>query len=205
MLRFMKFLIFFVRSEIVQISLLTVLLSVLGLVYLSGVGLWNQQLRSDLIRENPSQKDLTVLKQEFVGHNMPTLTVREAITRKQDTASFDSSGILVLLHLNTCVQQQASILRHVQVLSEALSGQVPIRLILLDNVHDERVNRHKALLLRKAVRPNFDIWYTNDTIPLTQTILENQFGVVLFVKSHQVASIFHVGDRGILRSVLESI
>ena len=136
---------------------------------------------------------------------MPDITVREAVTQKQDIANIDSYGMLIFISANTCVQQQTGALKQVQTLHETLNSEVPMRLVLLNNNPDEETNRRKALLLRKATRPDFDVWYANDMIPFTKTISDNQFGVVILVKNRKIVSIFHIGDsNGILHKIRNS-
>ncbi|MXW13467.1 MAG: hypothetical protein F4120_10965 [Rhodothermaceae bacterium] len=197
---FLKLLSLVTKSEKIRISVLIALLA-LGIVYLLDVDSRGQALMAHLSGGDHTVT-LTVLKQRFVGQSIPEITVREAVTQRQDIANVDSYGMLIFISANTCVQQQTGAIVQAQALHETLNGKVPIRLVLLNSSHDEESNRHKALLLRKATRPDFDIWYANDMIPFTKTISDNQLGVVILVENRKISSIFHIGNsNGILHEI----
>ncbi len=190
----------FVKSEIVRVTFLTILL-VLGIIHLSRDGLQKQTFMSNLTGKNLIA-DLTMLRRQLVGQQMPVITVREAVTKRQNTASPNSRGMLILIPANACMQQQIGVLRRFQELHEALGDQIATRLVLLSNDHGGVASRYKSLLLRKAIRPDFDIWYTEGMTSFAKTILDKQFGLVLLIKDHKVTDIFHIEDHGnILRGV----
>lgn len=200
---FLKLLPLITKSEKTRISVLIVLLA-LGIVYLLDVDLRNQPFTAHLSGGDHSVT-LTALKQQFVGQRMPDIAVHEAVTQRQDMANMDSYGMLIFISANTCVQQRTGALKQAQALHETLNGEVPMRLVLLNSYPDEETNRHKALLLRKATRPDFDVWYANDMIPFTKTISDNQLGVVILIKNHKISSIFHIGDsKGIVYEIRNS-
>ena len=202
MIKFMlfKFLSSPAKSEIVRISFLFILLGVFSIYFLRD-GLQKQTFVSS-VSEGNLIVDLTALKEQMFGQRIPVITVHEAITQRQGTASFDSYGILIFIPANTCMQQQASTLKHFRKLHENLNDQVPFRLILLNNDNDGAANRYKSLLLRKAVRPNFDIWYADNSTSFAKTVLDKQLGIAILVKNHKVIDIFYVDDHDtILRSV----
>ena len=100
-----------------------------------------------------------------------------------------------------CVQQQISALRQAQTLYESIEKDIPIRVVVLTN-EDEKDSRYKILLLRKAVRPNFEIWYAGNTSMLAETILSERLSAALIVQNHAIRSIFHAGNHpGILREL----
>ncbi len=49
----------------------------------------------------------------------------------------------------------------------------------------------RNLLLRKALRPTYELWYTSGVNPLSRSIVSGQLEPVLAVSDHTVNSVFH--------------
>ncbi|MDE2732635.1 MAG: hypothetical protein OXI38_14715 [Bacteroidota bacterium] len=62
----------------------------------------------------------------------------------------------------------------------------------------------KALLLRKAIRPSFELWYSNELTRLSKSILLRQLEPVLLVSNSTVAEVYHAVEHDrIKRAVAE--
>ncbi len=146
--------------------------------------------------------DYRALEDTFTGQQIPVLMAREVSTGREEMVAFDAGGVVVLIPGNTCIQQQVSTLKQAEVLFEAIANDMPLRVVLLADELDEASMRFKAQLLRKAVRPTFDIWYAGDTSVLTSTILSKQLYSALLVQNHTIRSVFHAADHsGIVREI----
>ena len=151
-----------------------------------------------------SPGDLGVLERDFTGQAMPALVAREASTGRQELVSFDSVGVIIPVSGNTCIQKQVSDLRRAEALHEAIGGQVPVRVVLLTNDSNEESVRYKTLLVRKAVRPSFELWYADDASSLTDAVLSEQLEPALLIQSHTIRSIHHAADRsGVVRKIAD--
>ena len=188
------------RTELLRISGL-VLLLVAGGVYLTHIGGPSAVLTTGFMQiRYPG--DYRALEDTFAGQQMPVLMAREVSTGREEMVAFDAGSVVVLIPGNTCIQQQVSALKRAEVLFEAIANDMPLRVVLLADEFDEASMRFKAQLLRKAVRPTFDIWYAGDTSVLTNTILSKQLYSALLVQNHTIRSVFHAGNHpGILREL----
>ena len=181
-----------IRAETIKIALLTLLLG-LGAMYVTRTGARNA-LPFDLsLRDSPG--DLGILEREFTGQAMPAIVAREASTGRQELVSFDSVGVIIPVAGNTCIQKQVSDLRRAEALHEAIGEQVPIRVVLLTNDSNEEAARYKTLLIRKAVRPGFELWYADGVNSLTDAVLSEQLEPALLIQGHTIRSVFHTADR----------
>ena len=100
-----------VRTEIIKIVLLILLLG-LGVLYITHTGVRNLVSSVDFsLRISPG--DLGVFERTFTGQPIPALAAREVFKGRQELASFDSVGVIILIAGNTCIQKQASDLRRV--------------------------------------------------------------------------------------------
>ncbi|MCY4170782.1 MAG: hypothetical protein OXE59_12560 [Bacteroidetes bacterium] len=180
-----------IKFQIFQVIILTVLLLV-GLVHLLNKDSSDQTLFSELTERNYSLTQLNVLAQNYVGLNMPEIIVHEALTHKQGMANIDPDGMVIFIPPNTCIQQLTNSLKQAQRIYHTLNKQIPMRVILVNNIYDDEKNRHTALILRKAIRPKFDLWYTNEITPFTQDILETQTGVVVLIQKRKISSLVNM-------------
>ncbi len=189
-----------VKTELLRIIGLALLLAAGGR-YLTHIGGPSAALTVDVAR-TMYPGDYRALEDTFAGQKMPVLTAHEASTGREEMVSFDAGGVAVLIPGNTCIQQQITALKGAQVLYEAIAEDVPVRVVLLANERDEASIRYKALLLRKAVRPTFDIWYAGDTSTLTKTVLSDHLHSAFLVQNHTIRSVFRADDHsGIIREI----
>ena len=145
--------------------------------------------------------DYQALDTGFTGQTMPTLTAREASSGREEVISFDNRGILILISGYTCIQRQTSAVRQAQTLFDAVRDSVPVRVVILSS-DEEAAIRYKVLLLRKPVRPTFEIWYSPGSSALTETVLSEQLYSAFLVQNQTIESVFHASDHsGIIRAV----
>ena len=79
--------------------------------------------------------------------------------------------------------------------------EIPVRVLLMTDI-DAEAARARTLLFRKAIRPTFELWYTNDVNPLSRAILSGQLEPVLVISDRTVNSVFHAVEHNrIMRTV----
>ena len=127
-------------------------------------------------------------------HTLPNFRAHNVVTDQQENISTTGPGLIILIAGTTCAQRQVDALRKIQVLHDTIGKDVPVRALIVTDL-DAGTTRMRALLYRKAIRPTFQLWYTNDVNPLLQTVLSKYLAPVLLVDNHTVRNVFHIGQR----------
>lgn len=189
-----------IKAEILKIGALAVLL-VLGIGYLSNMGEAGSADPVAALSPETDVSTLDSLRLVLEEHTLPNFRAHNVVTDRQDNISTTGPGLIILIAGTTCVQRQADMLRKVQVLHDTIGGDVPLRALIVTDL-DAKTTRMQALLYRKAIRPTFQLWYTNDVNPLLQTVLSKHLEPILLVDNHMVRNVFHIGQRNrIVRAV----
>ena len=87
-------------------------------------------------------------------------------------------GLIIQIAGVTCVEKQIGALKRIQVLHDTIGEEIPIQVFLMTH-SDTEGTIMRTLLLRKALCPTYELWYTNAVNPLSSTILSGQLEPVL--------------------------
>ncbi len=189
-----------IKAEILKIGALAVLL-VFGIGYLLNMGDVRPEGPVAALSPEIDVSTLDSLRSVLEEHTLPNFRAHNVATDQQDNISTTGTGLIILIAGTTCVQRQAEILRKVQVLHDTIGENVLLRALIVTDL-DADATRMQALLYRKAIRPTFQLWYTNDVNPLLQTVLSRHLEPILLVDNHMVRNVFHIGQRNrIVRAV----
>ena len=188
------------KSEVVKVLALAILLG-LGVGYLSLTDS-GEPTRSDgvfSIYADASTVDSLMMALE--GRVVPVLNAHRAVTEQRDSINIADVGLIIPISGNACIQSHVGALKRAQALHDAIGEEIPVRVLLMTDI-DAEATRARTLLSRKAIRPTFELWYTNDVNPLSRAILSGQLEPVLVISDHTVNSVFHAVEHNrIMRTV----
>lgn len=192
-----------IKAELLKIGVLVVLL-MFGVGYLLSMGDTGSTDPGGLISPETDVSTLDSLRLVLEEHTLPNFRAHNVVTDQQENIGTTGPGLIILIAGTTCAQRQVDVLRKIQVLHDTIGEDVPVRALIVTDL-DAGTTRMRALLYRKAIRPTFQLWYTNDVNPLLQTVLSKYLEPVLLVDNHTVRNVFHIGQRNrIIRAISQS-
>ena len=182
-----------IKAELLKIGALVVLL-VFGVGYLLNIGKTGSADPGGVISPETDVSTLDSLRLVLEEHTLPNFRAYNVVTDQQENISTTGPRLIILVAGTTCAQRQVDVLRRIQMLHDTIGEDVPVRALIVTDL-DAGTTRMRALLYRKAIRPTFQLWYTNDVNPLLQTVLSKHLEPVLLVDNHAVRNVFHIGQR----------
>ncbi len=144
------------------------------------------------------------LRRALEGRTVPALHAHSAVTDQRSNIDMAAVGLIIPLAVNTCAQKQIEALKRLQALQDAISEEVPVHVVLVTDI-DAETTRMRTLLLRKAIRPTFELWHTNESHPLYRAVLSEQLAPVLVVSDNMVSSVFHTVEHKRIVSTVSSL
>ena len=115
----------------------------------------------------------------------PILNAHRDGTGKGDSITMADVGLIIPIPGNACIEQQVGALRRIKALHDTVGEDVPVRILLVTDF-DAEATRMRTLLLRKAILPTYELWFTNDANTLSRAILPGQLETVLLIHHHKV-------------------
>ena len=190
-----------IKAEILKIGTLAVLL-VLGIGYLSNMGdAGSVDPAVSALSPEADVSTLDSLRSILEEHALPNFSAHNVVTAQQENISTTGPGLIILVAGTACVQRQVDVIRKIQMLHDTIGEDISVRALIVTDL-DAEITRMQTLLFRKAIRPTFQLWYTNDVDPLLQTVLSKRLEPILLVDNHIVRNVFHIGQRNhIVRAV----
>ncbi len=178
-----------IKSEIVKVLALALPLA-LGIGYLSLVDTAEPARSNGVLSMYADASTVDSLKLVLEGRAVPALNANNILKGQRDSINVAAVGLIIPIPGNACIQRQVGALKRIQALHDAIGEDVPVQVLLMTDFGIE-ATRMQTLLLRKALRPTYELWYTNDVNPLSRTILQGQLEPVLVISDQTVNSVFH--------------
>ena len=176
-----------IKSETVKVLALALLLA-LGVGYLSLVDTAEPARSNGVLSMYADASTVDSLKLALEGRAVPALNANSIVKGQRDSMNLAAVGLIIPIPGNACIQRQVGALKRIQALHDAIGEDVPVQVLLMTDF-DIEATRMRTLLLRKALRPTYELWYTNDVNPLSRTILSGQLEPVLVISDHTVNSV----------------
>ncbi|MDE2832981.1 MAG: hypothetical protein OXM02_00485 [Bacteroidota bacterium] len=192
-----------VKTEVTKVLALAVLL-ILSIGYLPISDTDEHSSSTGDFHVDVNFSSVDSLRLAFVGQVIAPLHARNTLPGYQIGAlDLTAPSLIIPIPGNSCIQRQVTALRRIRDLHDLIGGELPVRVLLLSQF-DEDATRMKALLLRKAIRPSFELWYSNELTRLSKSILLRQLEPVLLVSNSTVAEVYHAVEHDrIKRAVAE--
>ena len=191
-----------IKSETLKVLTLALLLS-LCISYLSLVDTAEPAGSNEGFSLYADASTIDPLKPVLEGHAVPTLKAHSIAKGQRDSINGAAVGLIIPIAGNTCVNKQIDALERIQVLHDTIGEEIPVQVFLMTR-SDTESTRTRTLLLRKALRPTYELSYTNDMDPLSSTILSGHLEPVLVISDDTVNSVYHlVEHKRIVQTVSE--
>lgn len=181
-----------VKPELFRVFSLVLILSV-GLSYLLLVETQVPAQSGAVLDIYSNVKSLDSLRLAFEGRSSPRMYARLAESDQRDDIGMKTTGVIIPLSANDCVQRQVEALKRIRTLHRIIGEGIAVRVLLMSEFDDEST-RMRALLLRKAIRPTFELWYTNEENPLSQAVISKHLEPVLVIRDREVIGVFHAAE-----------
>ena len=135
------------------------------------------------------------LRHAIEGRAAPIEYTYNLTTGRRHTFESLDDGMLAILPLSGCISQLAETLRGIQSLYSVMGGNAMLKVVLVDS-SDAQIMRIQALRLQKALRPTFEILYSDDTNAVLQLIKSKRVEAIFFIENRVVAKVLHVSEAG---------
>ena len=178
------------KAEAIKVLVLITLL-ILGIGYLALSGSDELAASAEEFHIDVDISSVDSLRVALVGKAIAPLHAHNTSPDPQvDDLNLTAPSLLIPIPGNSCIQRQVTALRRILALHAIIGEELPVRVVLMSEF-DENATRLKALLLRKAIRPSFELWYTSELTKLTTAVTFRQLEPVLLVSNSKVAQVYH--------------